>query len=455
MKPITTTSILIFICFCVYGQQADKILRPRASPFVASSPNNLVGVDTNNNFTIWAFDKDSLKIMPWNLRWVNDSIIAVGDRRFALTSASYNNPSWISQLSASKVFGLSPVALTGDYNDLSNKPNMALYYLASNPAGYISNVTSGMISAALGYAPLASETDPSVPSNVKAITGTNISNWNTAFGWGNHASQGYLKGVDTVSLSNRINARLSVSDTVSLSNRINTKQSQLSGTGFIKVSGTTISYDNSTYYLSSNPNGYISSVPAQSFTSLTGKPVTLSGYGITDAYPLSGNPSGFLTTEVDGSITNEIQTLSRVGDSLSLSSQTPKVYAPIYTGSNPTFNNAPTVTLNTSKQISTTKNARVSYTVLSSVQLALVVSSGSVQTFLEISPNNSTWTTINSTGLVETLAVAVATTRSQYQNIQGEVPAGYWVRLRTVITQGILQAGTSITFSSGQEVQYN
>lgn len=31
------------------------------------------------------------------------------------------------------------------------------------------------------------------------------------------------------------------------------------------------------------------------FASLTSKPTTLSGYGITDAYPLSGNPSGFLT----------------------------------------------------------------------------------------------------------------------------------------------------------------
>lgn len=29
---------------------------------------------------------------------------------------------------------------------------------------------------------------------------------------------------------------------------------------------------------------------------LSGKPTTLSGYGITDAYPLSGNPSGFLTS---------------------------------------------------------------------------------------------------------------------------------------------------------------
>jgi len=37
------------------------------------------------------------------------------------------------------------------------------------------------------------------------------------------------------------------------------KQAQLNGTGFIKASGTTITYDNSSYYLSSNPNGYINS----------------------------------------------------------------------------------------------------------------------------------------------------------------------------------------------------
>lgn len=35
------------------------------------------------------------------------------------------------------------------------------------------------------------ETDPTVPEHVKNITSTNISNWNTAHGWGNHASAGY------------------------------------------------------------------------------------------------------------------------------------------------------------------------------------------------------------------------------------------------------------------------
>lgn len=75
-----------------------------------------------------------------------------------------------------------------------------------------------------------------------------------------------------------------------------------------------------TPYNSTNPNGYINSIPAQSFSSLTGKPTTLSGYGITDAYPLSGNPSAFLTSEVDGSTSNEIQTLSGSGtNTISLS----------------------------------------------------------------------------------------------------------------------------------------
>jgi len=40
---------------------------------------------------------------------------------------------------------------------------------------------------------LQSETDPLfIASSASGITSTNISNWNTAYGWGNHASAGYL-----------------------------------------------------------------------------------------------------------------------------------------------------------------------------------------------------------------------------------------------------------------------
>lgn len=49
-------------------------------------------------------------------------------------------------------------------------------------------------------------------------------------------------------------------------------QPALNGTGFVKISGTTISYDNSSYYLASNPNGYITSSG-----SITGDAGSLSG----------------------------------------------------------------------------------------------------------------------------------------------------------------------------------
>lgn len=49
------------------------------------------------------------------------------------------------------------------------------------------------------------------------------------------------------------------SDSIVLDSKINTKQDQLNGTGFVKASGTTISYDNISYYPSSNPSNYISS----------------------------------------------------------------------------------------------------------------------------------------------------------------------------------------------------
>ena len=58
--------------------------------------------------------------------------------------------------------------------------------------------------------------------------------------------------VPTASASNR--GALSSADW----STFNAKQVALNGTGFVKISGTTISYDNSTYYLASNPTAYIS-----------------------------------------------------------------------------------------------------------------------------------------------------------------------------------------------------
>ena len=66
----------------------------------------------------------------------------------------------------------------------------------------------------------------------------------------------------------------------------NAKQPALNGTGFVKISGTTISYDNSTYYLASNPTAYIpltalsSTATGLTYTNTTGVFSTTGGYGI-------------------------------------------------------------------------------------------------------------------------------------------------------------------------------
>lgn len=48
--------------------------------------------------------------------------------------------------------------------------------------------------AAAGYLTSFTEADPTVPTHVKAITTTDVSQWDSAYAWGNHASAGYLTG---------------------------------------------------------------------------------------------------------------------------------------------------------------------------------------------------------------------------------------------------------------------
>ncbi len=92
-------------------------------------------------------------------------------------------------------------------------------------------------------------------------------------------------------------------------NTFNSKQPQLNGTGFVKVSGTTISYDNSTYYLASNPSAFIALTALSggtgiSYNNLTGvitnsapdQLVSLTGAGTTT---ISGTYPNFTITSND------------------------------------------------------------------------------------------------------------------------------------------------------------
>ena len=57
--------------------------------------------------------------------------------------------------------------------------------------------------AAAGYLTSYTETDPIFGASVAAgITNTNVTNWNTAYGWGDHSTQGYITGLDIEDLGN-------------------------------------------------------------------------------------------------------------------------------------------------------------------------------------------------------------------------------------------------------------
>lgn len=62
--------------------------------------------------------------------------------------------------------------------------------------GITYNDTTGNIDFDLSHS--HTETDPTVGSHIKAITATNISNWDIAYGWGDHASAGYTSNLGTV-----------------------------------------------------------------------------------------------------------------------------------------------------------------------------------------------------------------------------------------------------------------
>ena len=84
--------------------------------------------------------------------------------------------------------------------------------------------------ALAGYLTSFTETDPTVPSHVKAITTTNITNWNTAYSWGNHSLAGYLTSfteTDPIWNSEKANYALKTYVDTSISNLIDSAPTTL------------------------------------------------------------------------------------------------------------------------------------------------------------------------------------------------------------------------------------
>jgi len=65
-------------------------------------------------------------------------------------------------------------------------------------------------------------------------------------------------------------------------------------------------FDGAYSSLSGIPSTFTPAAHNQAWSTITSTPTTLSGYGITDAYPLSGNPAGYLTTNQTITLTGNV-----------------------------------------------------------------------------------------------------------------------------------------------------
>ena len=208
------------------------------------------------------------------------------------------------------------------------------------------------------------------------------------------------------------------------------------------------------------------------------KPSTLAGYGISDAYPISGNPSNFLTGITSGQVTGALgftpysaanpsgfvsQSGARSAVSLTTTgtsgaatynASTGVLNVPNYTAPSvpARTQSAATRALNTAFQISATRDAMATYSVQCTIT-ASIAGGQSCDVILEIATDAAFTAGVQTVGIIGTgqtytLAVAIQGVQPQTAQLTGYIPAGYYARLRTVSVTG------SPTFSmrAGQEI---
>lgn len=437
--------LLFLFSFLSYSQQASKVNNAQNVWTSVANPTVLIGCNPSPDGLFKIYLKDDIRWETYNINGLNTQIQSVTgllyEPLFSKNTAFNKN---FGNVSGTVAEGNDSRILNGQsaYTDL---PNYLLSAIASTTYQPIGSY-------------LTAESDPTVPTYSKTLS---------AFSVIKASTDPLYKSITYTPTNLEITTAL----------------------GFIP-------------YNSTNPSGYISSVPAQSFNSLTGKPTTLLGYGIIDAYPLAGNPSNFLTSvtsgqvtgalgfiplsvEVDGSTTNEIQALSILGSTVSLSNGGGSIVIPgtVYTagtgisiGSNIITNSAPdqtialtgagglvvsgsypnftltqytpTINSNVARSLNTnftisSSTAKVSYTVRIAYSVTVLLgSTGTID--LQYSTNaGSSWVTVSTVS--NNLNLGLALTGYNDFVLSGDIPANALVRLNSTTTNAIN------TYRTGQE----
>jgi hypothetical protein len=228
------------------------------------------------------------------------------------------------------------------------------------------------------------------------------------------------------------------------------------------------------------PSTFPPSAHTQAWSTITSTPTTLAGYGVTDAYPLTGNPSGFLTGITSGQVTaalgftpynatNPSAYINQAGARSAISltttgtsgaatynSATGVLNVPNYaTPVAPSINDSPartlvTTTTATGFQISATRVAHVCYEGSFSTT-STIGGPSSASVFLETADTNSTtpgdWTTKAQQTYSNTITLAVVLNQVQGNNwsICRYIPAGKFVRIRSGSINGTASATINTT----------
>ena len=183
-----------------------------------------------------------------------------------LTANSYATQSYVGTQIANLV--ASAPATLDTLNELSvalgNDPNFATSVATSigtkqaqlNGTGFVKVIGTTVSYDNNTYLTSFTETDPIYVASTWYSTTNNATNWNTAYGWGNHASGGYLTGITSSQVT------------------------------------TALGY---TPYNSTNPSGYITGITSSNVTTALG----YTPYNST-------NPSGYITGITSGNVTTAL-----------------------------------------------------------------------------------------------------------------------------------------------------